>query len=201
MLVWPCAGLNSQYFRPFRCFSAFKDLGIGIATALPIRKTDPFSTEFVMHSQYTGADSLSPESVSWIISEGFNPQNLNEPGKYEDTPLILACRKGELSVVTELLKADVDVNHRNMDGTNALWASIVANSFEIAERLLESGVDLDNRNDHGATALMYASSAGKTEWVNFLLKKNARTDVESLDGFTALDLAANIGCLKLLKSA
>ncbi|MGB1092155.1 MAG: hypothetical protein ACPGYX_08530 [Oceanobacter sp.] len=48
---------------------------------------------------------------------------------------------------------------------------------------------------------MYASSAGKTEWVDFLLKKNARTDVESLDGFTALDLAANIGCLKLLKSA
>lgn len=142
---------------------------------------------------------LSDATRQWLDQQGFDPTDPNRPGKFQDSPLILACRRGESYIAYELLAAGVDLNHRNMDGTNALWAAVVADSFDLAERLLEQGIDIENINDHGATTLMYAASAGKTLWVQFLLARGAATAQESLDGFTALDLASNIECLQLLR--
>lgn len=144
---------------------------------------------------------LSGSTTQWITENGFDPQQLDKPGRHEDTPIILASRQGESSVVDELLKAGVNVNHRNMDGTNALWAAVVADSVGIAERLLDSGVDIDNQNENGASTLMYAASNGKTEWVRFLLEKGADTTLKSLDDYSALDLASNIESLRLLRKA
>lgn len=142
---------------------------------------------------------FSPETVSWMLEHGLDPAEPNKPGRYQDTPLILASRLDHEEVVAELLAAGVDVNHRNMDGTNALWAAVVGSSFRVAERLVEAGIDTNNRNDNGATALMYAASAGKPEWVAWLLGHDVDTNAQTLDGFTALDLASNVICLKLLR--
>lgn len=153
-----------------------------------------------MNHQAPTAVALKPETLAWVMAEGFNAENLNQPGRYQDSPLILASRQGRSDLVEEFIDAGVALNHLNMDGTNALWASVVSNSFDIARRLLAEGIELDNQNENGATVLMYAASAGKTEWVAFFLDKGARTDLESLDGYSALDLASNLGCFKLLRS-
>lgn len=142
---------------------------------------------------------LSETTRQWLQNQGFDPANPDRPGKHQDSPLILACRRSEAYIAYELMGVGVDLNHRNMDGTNALWAAVVADNFDLAERLLEQGIDIDNINDNGATTLMYAASAGKTQWVQFLLARGAATGYESLDGFTALDLASNIECLRLLR--
>ena len=142
---------------------------------------------------------LSDNTIQWMTENGFDPQQLNLPGRYGDTPLILASRRGLPVVVADLISAGADIHHRNMDGTNALWAAVVADSIAIAERLLASGADLDNQNDNGATVLMYAASTGKTQWVRFLLEKGADTGLKSLDDFTALDLASNVDILRLLR--
>lgn len=145
---------------------------------------------------------MPSESTSrWMVDHGFDPMQWDRPGKHEDTPLILASRRGETAIVDELIAAGANINHRNMDGTNALWAAIVADSPEIAERLLAAGVDIDNQNDNGATALMYAASNGKIEWVRFLLRKGADISLQSLDDYTALDLASTIDILRLLRKA
>ena len=143
--------------------------------------------------------SFSPETVSWMQEHKLDPTAPDKPGRYQDTPLILASRMDHEYVVEELLAAGVDVNQRNMDGTNALWAAVVSSSFRIAERLIEAGVDINNRNDNGATALMYAASAGKAEWVAWLLGHDADTTAQTIDGFTAVELASNVMCLKLLR--
>ena len=148
--------------------------------------------------------SLRPQTFQWLLEQGFNPSCPAYPARYQDTPLILASRRGREDVVSDLLTLsaeEIALNHRNMDGTNALWAAIVADSFPIAEKLLTAGIDLDNINENGATALMYASSAGKTEWVKFLLENGADTTAETPEGFTALDLASSVGCLRLLRPA
>jgi ankyrin repeat protein len=144
---------------------------------------------------------LSPFTITWLVEHNLNPDNLDMPGKYDDTALILASRQGRLDIVNDLLRQPVAVNHTNMDGTNALWAAIVANNFDIADRLLAAGIDLDNQNENGATALMYAASSGKTEWVRYLLDKSADVKAETLDGFNALELAANVACLRLLRAS
>lgn len=143
----------------------------------------------------------SQSTTQWLMDNGFNPQQLDLPGRHEDTPIILASRRGETAIVKELIDAEVNINHRNMDGTNALWAAVVADSEAIAGLLLAAGVDLDNQNENGATALMYAASNGKTNWVRFLLEKGADTTLNSLDDYTALDLASNIEILRLLRNA
>lgn len=142
---------------------------------------------------------LSDSTIHWISENGFNPEQLDQPGRHEDTPLIVAARRGLPLLVAELIEAGVDIHHRNMDGTNALWAAVVADNIAIAERLLSSGANLDNQNDNGATVLMYAASTGKTKWVQFLLEKGADPHLKSLDDFTALDLSANVEILRLLR--
>lgn len=144
---------------------------------------------------------ISENTKQWLNENGFNPDNLNQPAKHEDTPIILASRRGEEAVVSELLAADVDINHRNMDGTNALWAAVVADSFRIADKLIGAGVEIDNQNDNGATALMYAASNNKPEWVQYLLEKGVDTTLESLDDFTALELANTVEILRMLRKA
>jgi ankyrin repeat protein len=144
---------------------------------------------------------LSDSTLQWVAENGFDPQQLDKPGKHEDTPVVLASRRGEAAIAAELIAAGVNVNHRNMDGTNALWAAVVADSREIADALLAAGVDIDNQNENGATVLMYAASNGKVFWVEYLLERGANTALKSLDDYTALDLANTIEILRLLRKA
>ncbi len=143
---------------------------------------------------------LSDNTCNWIRENGFDPGDIDRRGRHDDTALILSCRRGEVAVAQELLAAGADLHHRNMDGTNALWACVVADSFALADALLARGAAIDNQNDNGATVLMYAASAGKTAWVKYFLEHGANTQLRSLDDFSAMDLASTIECLRLLRA-
>lgn len=143
---------------------------------------------------------LSQATLDWMLRNNFDPQDVNKPGKYHDIPLTLACRQGRDDIAEELIYQGSVINHRNMDGTDPLWACVVSNSFKLAEKLIDIGADINNQNDNGATVLMYAASAGKSAWVKFFLEYGADTTLKSLDDFTALELASNIECLRMLKN-
>ncbi|MEW8637550.1 MAG: ankyrin repeat domain-containing protein [Candidatus Thiodiazotropha endolucinida] len=144
---------------------------------------------------------LSDKTSSWMMDNGLDPQIIDGRGKHQDSALILASRRGELNIVRELLDAGAEVNLRNMDGTNALWAACVADSYAIADLLLQRGADIDNQNDNGATVLMYAASNDRTRWVDYLLGAGADIRLCYLDDYSALDLASNIDILRLLRKA
>jgi len=142
---------------------------------------------------------LSETATTWLREHDYDPAQLDRPGKHQDSALILASRRGERDVVAELIAAGASLNQLNMDGTNALWAAVVADSYEIADALLTAGVDIDNQNENGATALMYAASNGKSAWVEYLLSKGANHTLRSLDDYSALDLASTREILGLLR--
>lgn len=142
---------------------------------------------------------VSQSTHDWLLRSGFDPNDINRTGKYDDIPLTLACRQGREDIAAELIYLGSIINHRNMDGTDPLWACVVSNSFKLAEKLIDLGADIDNQNGNGATVLMYAASAGKAPWVRFFLEQGADTSLKSLDDFTALELASNIECLRLLR--
>lgn len=135
----------------------------------------------------------------WLVTNGFDPTRLEQLGNYQDTALLVAARRGEVAVVSDLLDTGANVHHRNMDGTTALWAACVADNEAIARLLLAYGSDIDNQNDNGATVLMYAASSGKPQWVRFLLEAGANDQLQSLDGFSALELASTAEILRQLK--
>jgi ankyrin repeat protein len=144
---------------------------------------------------------LNAKTREWMAANGFNPQLINGEGIHQDSALILACRRAELKIVEDLLEAGADLNLRNMDGTDALWAACVADAYGIADLLLQKGANIDNQNDNGASVLMYAASNGRSEWVDYLLQAGADISLLSLDGFSALDLASTITILRTLKKA
>ncbi len=144
---------------------------------------------------------IDTKTSAWMEASGFDPDALDRPGRYADTALIRAAREGREDIVEDLLQNGVDIHATNMDGTNALWAACVADSFKIAQLLLDNGIDLNHSNANGATVLMYAASAGKLSWVEFLLARNVDITPVSLDGFNALELASTMEILKLLKYA
>ncbi len=51
---------------------------------------------------------------------GYDAEDLNQPGRNGDTALMKATREGILPVVRELIHADVDINGTNNDHNNTL---------------------------------------------------------------------------------
>ncbi|PPD23122.1 MAG: hypothetical protein CTY18_04795 [Methylomonas sp.] len=148
------------------------------------------------------ATAALPEPLSaWLTAHDFSANPSEASVDNQTTPLMCACRLGELEIVKTLVQLGVDINALNNDGNNALWFACYSGNLAIIDYLIENGIDINHQNENGVTCLMYAASASKTEVVERLLAANADTQLQSLDDFTALDMAANLECLKLLRSA
>ncbi len=168
-----------------------------------------FKYAYSMKGGYTSwkkRDSLycvsaySIETNAWLEREGFEKQTLNGCIEGQTSPLILACRQGELSIVRELIASGADLDQKDGDANTALWAACYGDHLDIMSILLDSGANVDHQNDDGVSVLIYAASAGKTEAVALLVDRGANCHLQTADDFTALDLAANAKILKQLKS-
>ena len=98
---------------------------------------------------------------------------LNDDG---DSALAIACKKGNLEIVENLLrKSGVDLNIQFGKSKNTLlhYASKGGN-LEIVKYLLENHADIDINllNDDGDSALAIASEKGNLEIVKLLLRKS-----------------------------
>jgi uncharacterized protein len=144
---------------------------------------------------------LSETTSQWLITKGYNLDNLNQRGENGDTALMKATREGVCAVVKELIDAGADINATNNDHNNALWFACFGNHYDLIKLLLAAKINIDNQNDNGATVLMYAASAGKTEVVKVLLEHRPNLELKNLDDYKAIDFASNIEVLRTLKNA
>jgi len=69
------------------------------------------------------------------------------------TALFNSILKGRVRMISSLIRARVNVNTRNIDGTTPLMAAAEAGNAEIVTMLLESGADPALTNMHGESAL------------------------------------------------
>ena len=140
--------------------------------------------------------------ASFLDQHGFARDQLSAPGPDgRFTPLMRACKEGNLEMVEELLTGGADLSVLNVDGCNALWLACYNGSHAIIQRLIDAGIAIDNQNGNGATALMYVASNSKPELVKLLLENGANPALRNFDDFSARDLAASLACLKLLRQA
>jgi rhodanese-related sulfurtransferase len=144
--------------------------------------------------------NVLPEPLNaWLTAHDFHANTAEATIGNQTTPLMCACRLGELPMVKELVQLGVDVNALNSDGNNALWFACFNDNLDTIDYLVQNGIDIDHQNDNGATCLMYAASASKHQVVERLLAAGADTSLKSLDDFTALDMVASLECLNLLR--
>ncbi|KAM9336786.1 ankyrin repeat domain-containing protein 22 [Symphorus nematophorus] len=157
-----------------------------------------------------------------------NPAHVNLQEEYTgDTPLIAACRRGNLRVVHYLLENGANAQLTNKKQRTCLhYASrrtfslldylmiailmpiLLLGYFVMLQKqrqnvalmneVLSSSVNIDAVDCKGNTALHYASQRKSLRLVRLLLDRNADTNVQNNDGETPLDIATRLKFKKIV---
>lgn len=120
------------------------------------------------------------------------------------TPLHLACRKGDVECLLELLECHARVDITDKNGETVFHYAVRGNNPQIIELLgrpLTTG--LDHLNHEGLTALHLACQLGKEDMVRSLLKCRASCSVVGTLGYpihTALKFSHK-GCAQAILEA
>ena len=111
-----------------------------------------------------------------------------------NTPFLMACLRGYLSVAQLLISLGASFNDRNASQNSALLLAAYGGHNDVIEWLLDpatgSGLDLKQTSASGNSPLQHASAQGKYDTVKFLLE-NYDVDLNHLNnvGRTAFYLA------------
>lgn len=120
----------------------------------------------------------------------------------EATPLTLASRQGHESVITALLAAGADPEHRTRRGANALLLAAQGGHLGAVRRLLACGAAIDTVLPRsGVTPLVAASIAGHFSVVRALLGAGADPAAATREGGTALGYATHPTVIRILSEA
>jgi ankyrin repeat protein len=142
---------------------------------------------------------LDENHKNWLLSEGFDPSNLNSRIDMGMAPLMIAALKGEHELVDALLAAGADPKQINDDEHHALWFACVNGNIAMVEKLIACGSDINNRNINGVTCAIYAASTGKLGVLKTLVEAGANLDICTHEGSSALDAASTLQVLRYLK--
>jgi ankyrin repeat protein len=113
-------------------------------------------------------------------------------------------RAGNREHAELFIKAGMDINSRDKDGSTALMVTSEKGESEMAQLLIQNGADVNANNIDGYTALMYAAYKGNLEIAELLIKNKADVNAKDKDGWTALRYASIQGrndMVALLKKA
>ncbi|XP_070783094.1 ankyrin repeat domain-containing protein 22 [Enoplosus armatus] len=157
-----------------------------------------------------------------------DPKHLNVQEEHTgDTPLIAACRRGNLRVVRYLLDNGADVHltnkkqrtclhyvsKRTFSLLDYLMISILMpilllgyflmlqkqrKNVALMQAVLSSNANIDAVDYKGNTALHHVCQRKSHRLVPLLLEKNADTDIQNNDGETALDIATRLKFKKIV---
>jgi ankyrin repeat protein len=90
------------------------------------------------------------------------------------TPLMLAAGDGTPEEVRSLIAKGIDINAKNIYGTNALMYAALAGKSENIKLLLAAGARFDDQDNEGNTALSLARQQGDQEVVALLIAAGAK---------------------------
>ena len=113
-------------------------------------------------------------------------------------------KAGSREHVELFIKAGIDINSRDKDGSTALMVASERGDVQMAQLLIQNGADVNAKNIDGYTALMYVAYKGNLAIAELLIKNKADVNARDKDGWTALRYASIQGrndIIKLLTKA
>ena len=110
-----------------------------------------------------------------------------------DATLLDAVKNRNRDMVRTLLKAPVDVNAPEVDGTTALHWAVRGDDVETAQLLIGAGANASRANRYGITPLSLAALNGNAAMMTLLIKAGADPAASVSDGQTMLMIAARSG--------
>lgn len=138
---------------------------------------------------------LKADMISTLIAHGADVNSATSDGW---APLLVMAYKNNSKdevliskLVTEFLKAGVNIDHKNSNGATAVKIATEQNKKMFLKVLLEKGANPDTPDNSSWTALMKAINMGDKGLFNLLLNANASPNVKADDGWNALHLTVN----------
>ncbi|KAM9197574.1 ankyrin repeat domain-containing protein 22 [Dugong dugon] len=145
------------------------------------------------------------------IQDGFNG----------DTPLICACRRGHLKIVSFLLRRNANVNLKNQKDRTCLHYAVkkkftffdylliillmpvlligyflmiskTKKNETLVKMILDAGIEVNATDCYGCTALHYACKMKNQTVIPLLLEAHADPTIKNKDGESPLDIAQRL---------
>lgn len=137
-------------------------------------------------------DAQDISLVRLLLARGAKPDyKASESESF--SPLVVACTRGDATIVNALLDAGAKVNYTTASGISPLALCAGNSSFPVVKRLLESGAQIDAADETGQTPLMWAAAKGQVETIQLLLAQGADVNRKTQAGFTPLFFAIKSG--------
>ncbi|KAI9726774.1 MAG: hypothetical protein M1828_000630 [Chrysothrix sp. TS-e1954] len=113
--------------------------------------------------------------ASMLISYGYNIERKLDAT--QQTPLMIAARHGDMSLVEILVNAGADLHATNASGLTALSIAANEDHQHLISFLVESGSDLNAQDNEGATALHHTVFCRNKAAVQLLLEHGADPNI------------------------
>ena len=108
--------------------------------------------------------------------------------------LHFACKNGQISLIRNLLKDNVDINALNAKGLSPLHLAVIEGNIEVTKLLISEGANIEVTDSKwGSSPLLYACQNGRTKIVKLLVEMGADIKAESDDDTSAIHFAAQSG--------
>ncbi len=148
------------------------------------KEADSFGIEECL--DYSDSDSSDNSSLFQSLSNPKNspnqqaPQQCNEKNYDGNTPFLLACRKGDLSLMTVLMSQE-NMHESNDKNENPLHVILQNQNLDSSalDFLLENQCHVNAENIEGLTPLHIAAQIGSIEYVNKLLEHGGKSKISS----------------------
>ena len=114
----------------------------------------------------------------------------DSPNAAGETPLMMACLKGNREVVKQLILLGAEVQR---PGWTPLHYAASGGHVDLMQRLLAAGAALDGRAPGGRTPLMMAAGFGGIDAADWLVSQGANAGLRNDAGRSAADFARSAG--------
>ncbi|ADX45741.1 Ankyrin [Paracidovorax avenae ATCC 19860] len=107
----------------------------------------------------------------------------------DESPLMIACLRGQVAAVRALIAKDGDVNKTGWTPLHYAASGTTDQQLEIARLLIDQSAYIDAESPNGTTPLMMAVSYGRADVARFLVEQGADPTIKNQLGLTAADFA------------
>jgi uncharacterized protein len=181
-VVWFSCAMAGSY-EDF--FAAVKRDDASEVRALLSRGFDPDTLDPKgLSGLYLAVREPSPKVAQVLID--WPKTNVEIRTAQDESPLMMACLKGDLALAKKLIDRGADVNKT---GWTPLHYAATNGHVAIMELLFANNAYIDAESPNGTTPLMMAAQYGSTSAVKRLLEEGADPALKNQLGLTAIDFA------------
>jgi uncharacterized protein len=176
---WAAAGSYEDFFR-----AVIGDDAETVQTLLQ-RGFDPDTLDPKgLSGLYLALREPSPKVAEVLIE--WPKTNVEIRTDHDESPLMMACLRGELQFAKELIARGADVNK---PGWTPLHYAATKGHLDVMELLFANNAYIDAESPNGTTPLMMAAQYGSTAAVKRLLDEGADPTLKNQLGLSAVDFA------------